>query len=74
MFANMSSYFHKEHPVLDQHCVVSLPCPTTCALVQEKMFVKLGTNIKSGNLSHEYLYFEQCDGVTWRQFKLDQPC
>ena len=45
----------------------------TCALVQEKMYVKLVANIENGNPSHENLYVGQCDGGTWRPFKLDQP-
>ena len=45
----------------------------TCALAQEKTFVKLVNNIKNNNTSHENPYFGQCDGGTWRQFKLDKP-
>ena len=44
----------------------------TCSLVQEKKYVKLVTNIKNGNTSHENPYFGLRDGGTWKQFKLDK--
>ena len=36
----------------------------TCSLVQEKKYVKLVTNIKNGNTSHENPYFGLRDGGT----------
>ena len=44
----------------------------TCSIVQEKKYVKLVTNIKNGNTSHENPYFGLRDGGTWKQFKLDK--
>ena len=37
------------------------------ALVQEKTYVKLITNINNGDTSNENPYFGHCDGGTWKQ-------